>query len=75
MSTALLLAPTSGKTDAGDDLDHYYCCDINRSLCGLDISELGITDFDDDGDQVCVVCVDLQDVACTNPGCPGPDTG
>lgn len=72
MSTALSLAPTSGKTDAGDDLDHYYCCDINLSLCGLDIAELGLAEFDG---QLCVVCDDLVEAACANPKCPDADTG
>jgi hypothetical protein len=47
-------------------LNHFYCCDGNRGLCGADLSghdEAIIVD--------CVVCIDLYETnAPCNSGCP-----
>ncbi|MEV5338343.1 hypothetical protein AB0K93_07630 [Streptomyces sp. NPDC052676] len=44
-------------------IPHYYCCDPNWALCGAD---LGGTLTAKDGEQDCVVCVDLDE----SGGCP-----
>ncbi|RLU86222.1 hypothetical protein CTZ27_24910 [Streptomyces griseocarneus] len=38
-------------------ITHYHCCDPNRALCGLGL--IG-TPSAEDGEQDCVVCVDLD---------------
>ncbi|MGX8904220.1 hypothetical protein ACR820_02890 [Streptomyces netropsis] len=38
-------------------ITHYYCCDPNRALCGLDLSGMPAAG---DEEQDCVVCVDLD---------------
>ncbi|MFG2141886.1 hypothetical protein [Streptomyces sp. NPDC048650] len=56
--------PAAAPTAAvGNTIAHYYCCDPNQSLCGL---ELGDTSFAGDSEQDCVVCADLNesDVDC-----------
>ena len=41
----------------GSDTTHLYCCDPDRSLCGLDISSHPYVG--DDEEITCVVCADL----------------
>jgi len=38
--TCTLPTPTCALLPAGDDLSHYYCCDPDLSLCGLDLSRV-----------------------------------
>jgi hypothetical protein len=45
--------------EAGSDTNHLFCCDPNKSLCGLDISNHPY--IGDDADITCVVCADLLD--------------
>lgn len=57
-----------GRGDDDDDLDHIYCdCDPNRSLCGIDITDL--TDVEDEQLELpCVVCVELDKQKCARCG-------
>ncbi|MET7900624.1 hypothetical protein [Streptomyces sp. NPDC005336] len=73
MITEALPAP-AGVTRADDDeLDHVYCCDPDRALCGADLSDVAeiVDDWDNEDVDVCVVCVDLErrGVRC-GPTCP-----
>lgn len=48
------------KASDDDELDHYFCCDESRAMCGADLTNVTRSDFDDDGPTVCVVCRDLD---------------
>ncbi|MBL1101717.1 hypothetical protein [Streptomyces coffeae] len=63
MSTKDLPAPASRLTAGDDELDHIYCCDPNRGLCGADLSDVTdiVGDWDDENDP-CIVCADLERV-------------
>ncbi|MFI6448340.1 hypothetical protein [Kitasatospora sp. NPDC050543] len=50
-------APVSGLAQ---DLSHVYCCIPNRSICGLDISNLALDNFDT---ADCVVCAAVEDTS------------
>ena len=51
-----------------DTLYHIFCeCDEDLGLCGLDISDLVISEPLGD-DKVCVVCLDLEFVPCSRCG-------
>lgn len=66
MSTKL--APTERTTGWGsdDDLDHTVCdCDENIALCGRDVTE---EPWVEDGPNPCVVCRELNDLACERCG-------
>ncbi|MET7938180.1 hypothetical protein [Streptomyces sp. NPDC005322] len=55
--------PAEGVGSADDDeLDHVYCCDPDRGLCGADLSDVAdVVDNWDNGDaDVCRVCVELE---------------
>jgi hypothetical protein len=66
MSTELLPAASPLDT-GGDDLHHIYCeCDVDRGLCGKDISAAEFGPVDED--RACVVCVDLRDLPCERCG-------
>lgn len=54
------VAPTEGS------FDHIYCCDEDRSLCGLDISEL--LEVEPTADSLCIVCEDLESTICPDCG-------
>lgn len=54
---------TRRRTTTGDNLDHWWCCDPDRALCGADL-----TDHTDGTDPDCVVCEDLLDLPCRT-GC------
>ncbi|WP_157856901.1 hypothetical protein [Streptomyces sp. PRh5] len=58
------VAPTATATRRTETIAHYYCCDPNRALCGLDLSGMPPAG---DGEQDCVVCTDLD---AANAGCP-----
>lgn len=51
-----------------DDLNHLYCCDERRGLCGTDLTDATEYEFDHDSPGVCVVCRDLAFVACERCG-------
>lgn len=48
----------------GEAIAHYYCCDPNSALCGLELNDLPSSG---DGEQDCVVCADLDKA---NVDCP-----
>ncbi len=51
-----VLDPT--PTDLDDELTHVHCChDENTALCGTDVTD---SDWADDDDNECVVCLDLE---------------
>ncbi|MGI5337713.1 hypothetical protein ACQEVS_10090 [Streptomyces sp. CA-181903] len=57
-------APTpTAATPPGVAISHRYCCDPDRALCGTDLDGLPQAG---EGEQGCVVCVDLDEgkVAC-----------
>ncbi|MGG7574145.1 hypothetical protein [Streptomyces sirii] len=51
------VAPTAAVASPSEAITHYYCCDPNRALCGLDLRHMPPAG---DGEQDCVVCVDLD---------------
>ena len=54
MSTSTLTRPDA--TDTGNvDLDHAFCCDDNKALCGTDLAALDLGDFAD-APNPCIVC-------------------
>ncbi|WP_370418971.1 hypothetical protein AB8O64_10975 [Streptomyces sp. QH1-20] len=61
-ATRTVVARVRGKLPAAAPratvaITHYYCCDPNRALCGLGLSGMPPAG---DGEQVCVVCLDLD---------------
>ncbi|GHG80526.1 hypothetical protein [Streptomyces griseocarneus] len=62
-------APAAAPTTAmptSDMISHTYCCDPDRALCGLDLSGMPPAG---EGDQGCVVCVDLDECKAACPLC------
>lgn len=61
--------PTAGDTGMDDELDHVYCCDPDRSLCGRDLAgwDEWNGEASDDAD-LCVVCVNLAGRPCERCG-------
>ncbi|MFJ9416678.1 hypothetical protein ACIRPT_21150 [Streptomyces sp. NPDC101227] len=57
-------AATTTATALNDKIAHFYCCEPDQSLCGLDLSD---TPPSKDGEQDCVVCTDLDE---NDAGCP-----
>lgn len=51
-----------------DSVDHLFCCDIDLSLCGLDISNQVFIEDPNNG-NLCLVCDDLIEVECPNCCC------
>ena len=51
------MVPIATATPPSDAIAHYYCCDPDKALCGLNLSHLPAAG---DGDQDCVVCSDLD---------------
>jgi hypothetical protein len=70
VTAATLPAPTEVPPDSGTGIVHTYCCDENRSLCGLDITTEPLVADPDPADE-CVVCAELDDVGgpCGVSGC------
>ncbi|GGX24029.1 hypothetical protein GCM10010341_51540 [Streptomyces noursei] len=58
--------PAGAVASVSDAISHYYCCAPDRALCGLDLKEAALSG---DGDQECVVCVDLNALAVHCPDC------
>lgn len=50
--------PKFPKIEEGSELDHFYCCDEDISMCGFDISDLPVVDFG--LDNICVVCAEIN---------------
>ena len=71
IDTAALAA--AARAALNENLNHIYCCDENRSLCGTDIAEWTVQE----GCEIdCVVCAQLADAdeSCGVPGCPDGGT-
>lgn len=66
-SQSTLDRPTAERLD-DDDIGgtHLFCCDPDRSLCGLDMTGWESTGQENDTD--CAVCADLSEQPC-RPGC------
>jgi hypothetical protein len=62
-ATALLEPETVSSSDTSD---HYYCCNIDLSLCGQDISDLTVTTTPGDSALDCIVCLHLIGQPCGN---------
>jgi hypothetical protein len=60
-ATAVLESETANSSDTSD---HYYCCNIDLSLCGKDISGLTIATTPDGGEHDCIVCLHLIGQPC-----------
>ena len=69
MSIDVSTEPVGVMTDSGDDdLDHIVCCDPNRALCGVDMTDV---EWIEPGTEEleCVVCEDLAGSACGRRFC------
>ncbi len=53
-------------TDTLDDLNHWYCCDPDLALCGIDLTD--VAEMDDDEEVNCAACLDLAGKPCS-PKC------
>lgn len=58
---------TAASAPPSDEVTHVYCCDPDRSLCGLDLTGTGPAR---PGEQDCVVCADLDEADIDCPLCP-----
>ncbi|MCL7380379.1 hypothetical protein [Streptomyces sp. 35G-GA-8] len=58
-------APTAASRQSGA-IAHYYCCDPNWALCGLDLNDMPPSGH---GEQDCVVCADLDKANADCPTC------
>jgi hypothetical protein len=70
---ATISLPNPTTTTVGDDnpdITHYYCCDPNLAMCGLDIANHPWVD-DTNPDTDCRLCVYIQDnnLPCPHPTC------
>lgn len=63
--SSLATAPAPSRTGGPTSINHVFCCDPDTALCGVDISNDEIVDYDD---ADCVVCLDLEDAACPHCG-------
>lgn len=43
------------------ELNHFFCCDPDRAICGADVSDQACVSTDE---VDCVVCLDLEDFIC-----------
>lgn len=60
---------TTSRGGHDDDLDHLFCCcSPDLALCGTDISDEPVCEDDEDQDNPCVVCVDLEAAICSRCG-------
>lgn len=61
-------APPMGPTD--EDVIHLWCCDPDRSLCGIELTD-DVTGDVPPGDEICVVCrvIHDSDLPCGAQGC------
>jgi hypothetical protein len=69
------LPSPGGTSHDAEEFSHAYCCDPDRSLCGLDIScltDLGEVPPGDD-EEMCPVCDAAAAIGgpCGVPGCEG----
>ncbi|MER5301353.1 hypothetical protein ABT039_18025 [Streptomyces lasiicapitis] len=59
------VAATTATPSSGA-ISHSYCCVPDQALCGLDLSGMPMAS---EGDQDCVVCVDLDAAKAACPVC------
>ncbi len=45
----------------GDDVTHYYCCDPNIAMCGLDLTNHAYVDDDEEDGDDCRLCAYIDD--------------
>lgn len=64
MSVELEESPATTDDDHNDGLNHYYCCDPDKALCGRDISHHPEIDHNIDNNNDCIVCTDLITSVC-----------
>ncbi|MFC9973506.1 hypothetical protein ACFVH6_21690 [Spirillospora sp. NPDC127200] len=70
MSLQTLPRPASPGAEDDESVEHLYCCDPNRALCGVDITDdEDLGDAETDGPE-CPLCEVLIDQPCGVPGCP-----
>lgn len=72
MTTATLL-PTPVETPTGDDDPvHYFCCNPDVALCGVDLEDIDVDYSTEDPDEcrLCVYSID-EALSCSLSGCPG----
>lgn len=76
------MAVTALETPAGDigtwddGLLHYYCCDENVAMCGLDLKNVPVVDDESDTPE-CPLCALAreEDAPCPVKGCTGRRDG
>ena len=61
-----LLHPSTTATEA-EETCHLFCCDMDLSTCGTDISDEAVV-YDPPRGAVCVVCDDLDWQPCPRCG-------
>lgn len=56
----------------GDDVEHLYHCDPNRSLCGLDIADYEDLGETDEPGDICPLCEAVSELGLPcGPDCEG----
>ncbi|MEU3452128.1 hypothetical protein ABZ671_00595 [Micromonospora sp. NPDC006766] len=62
-------APNRPDTNTPGEVEHYYCCDENVAMCGLDLT--GAPEVEPGGGPVCPLCHLAWDEGrpCPVPGC------
>lgn len=63
--TITMNRPVEVKKPKDIEACHLYCCNEDLALCGKDIST---HKHDPNYDNICVVCLDLEDVPCSRCG-------
>ncbi|MCX5537831.1 hypothetical protein OG785_45575 [Streptomyces sp. NBC_00006] len=64
MNATLTAPAASTGPSVGDETVHLYCCDENRAICGVDLTDMPEVDEDEN----CVVCIDLEETPCPDCG-------
>lgn len=65
VSASIRTNPSQRGAAREDELEHWYCCDPNWSLCGRDLTDVPVAPFEE---ASCVVCEDLVDSICPRCG-------
>jgi hypothetical protein len=64
--TALAPEPVALRDSGDDSFTHVVCCNPNLALCGSDVTDVDWVG--DDVEATCVVCAELEELACTRCG-------